>query len=338
MKSNRHLRKEKSSIISISIILLFAVFIMSDIAIGQQIPKVGGFPSKTITFVIPFGFGGGADTFVRSLAVPLGEAAGVPINSINVVGGGFASAIAYMMNQPADGYTIIQIADTVLLDENMKRLSANFFEDFIVLLKIGVGECQLYVKKDSPFKTFQDMVKYGKENPGKLKIGGSDAGGTRDLGVRQIFKAAGIKGIYIPFTQGTATTNTELLAGRIDSSYDMELALMPLLRSGDMRMLVTSGDNRRPGFPDVPTFNEIGYKNLELQIIRGVAVRKGAPSERVKFLEAALKQAMQGKVFEATAKATGIDLNYMPGEEFTKELQKKKSIYLEIQKELGYVK
>ena len=342
MKSKKLSKKFNLNFFIIFIFILVSISLVSNSADAKRkfMKKVNGYPNKPITYVVAYGFGGGGDTFTRTLSVPLGKVIGVPINVINVSGGAYANAITYMMNQPADGYTVLTTGTAIMIGDNLKRLPVDLFENFVLLPQIAGEEAQLYVKGDSSIKTFKDLLKYGKEHSttGKLKFGGSDAGGSRELDVRQILKVTGMTGIYVPFTKGSAMMQAELLAGRLDVAYDLEGPMKNLLTSKDARMLVTSGDKRKPNYPDVPKFAEYGFKELNLTVSRGAIVRKGTPKERVEFLSEALKRTMNTAAFKASAKVLGLDLVYRSGAEYTEAMKKKKKEYYQIQKELGWIK
>jgi len=326
--------REKISIVCI--IMLVLLFVGGSVFAIEKLPD--GYPNKPITLICAHGFGGGGDTFNRNIAVPAGKIAKVPINCINVTGGATTSAIAYLLNQPADGYTLIGFhVDGYALDEAYGRYKEPFLENFEPVIGIVSEECQIYVRKESPFKTFKELVDYAKSNPGELKIAGSDAGGTRELGVSQVFNAVGAEVTYVPFVGGASLIIPELLTGRIDASYDMRGPMISLLESGEVRMLVTSGDERAEDFPDVPTFEELGYPNLHLALSRGILARRNTPPERIKYLHDVFKEAMTTPEFQAVAKALNYKLNYISGEELSKDFRETLEGFGPLLKELGYI-
>lgn len=330
--------KGKFRISGIVILITLSILTASFFTFAAVEKLPDGFPDKPITLVCAHGFGGGGDTFNRNIAIPAGNIAKVPINCINVTGGATTSAVAYTLNQPADGYTLIGFhLDGYALDEAYGRYKEPFLENFEPILGMVVEETQIYVRDESPFQTFEDIVSYAKLNPGKLKIAGADAGGTRELGVKQVFAAAGVDVAYVPFVGGTALIIPELLTGRIDASYDMMGGYLPLLESGQVRMLVTSGDKRLEEFPNVPTYSELGYPNFNLALTRGILARRNTPPDRITYLHDVFKEAMFTPQYQAVAKTLNYKVNYITGEEMSNQYEKLVKVMIPLLKELGYI-
>jgi tripartite-type tricarboxylate transporter receptor subunit TctC len=112
---------------------------------------------------------------------------------------------------------------------------------------------------ESPFKTWADLVKAGKENPGKLSCGGPGAGGMMELIMDEITKASGIKTRYVPFA-GAGASKIALLGGHIDFRVCQPPEAITMIRAGKTRGLAVSTDRRMEALPDVPTFKGAGYR------------------------------------------------------------------------------
>ena len=177
------------------------------------------------------------------------------------------------------------------------------------------------------------MLAYAKENPGKVKVGGTSPGGLDDFIVSGFAKAAGIELLYIPYNSA-AETKAALLGGEIDIYQDKLISFLQMIQSDDVVPIVTLYDRRLEEveeMKDVPCTVEKGI-NFTQGSWRGFAVKKGTPQEIVDYLEDVLKKCYDSEEYKETAEKDKSDIipGYMPAEEFGKLWEEQLAAFREV--------
>ena len=319
----------------LSIILLITILALSFSGlVWSQAPKPKDYPNRAIEVVVQYGAGGGSDIFVRSLMMPARGQLKVPINVTNLTGGAGVKASTYVLSQPADGYTIYNFSPEQLINTIFGRED---YKLFAPLCNVQQDESMFYVRAESPFKTIQDVIKYGKENPGKLQFTGTTAASPDEVIIMLFAKKAGIKVKYIPF-DAAPETHAAVLGGHIDVLHEEPGVIMSLIEAKKLRPLIIFTEKRLEKFPDVPTGRELGY-DITMGRWRGLCVKKGTPQEIINYLADVFKKCSTDPSYKAIERANLLDLR--PGwkgpEEYGKFWEEEYGRYYEIFKELGYL-
>lgn len=317
-------------------ILIITILILSftGFSWGQAKPK--DYPTRAIEVVVQYGAGGGSDIFVRSLMMPARRTLKVPINVTNLTGGAGVKASQYVLSQPADGYTIYNFSPEQLINTIFGR--ENYKEEFAPLCNVQQDLSMFYVRAESPFKTLQDVIKYAKENPGKLQFTGTTAASPDEVIIMLFAKKAGIKVKYIPF-DAAPETHAAVLGGHIDILHEEPGVIMSLIEAKKLRPLVIFTEKRVEKFPDVPCGRELGY-DITMGRWRGLCVKKGTPQEIIDYLADTFKKAANHSSYKAIAHASLLDLRegWKGPEEYGKFWDEEYVNYKEIFEELGYLK
>jgi tripartite-type tricarboxylate transporter receptor subunit TctC len=175
-----------------------------------------GFPEKPVTILVPHAAGGGTDAIARSLGKAAEAALGRPVTVVNKVGAGGAVGMTEGLHSPADGYTVTFATVEICLHPTMGNVQWTP-ADFKPVMRVNFDASAVTVKSDSPYKTFEDFIKAAKDNPGKLKVGGSAPGTIWHLAALGLQRTAGIRTNVIPFPGGAAPAITDLLGGHLDA-------------------------------------------------------------------------------------------------------------------------
>ncbi len=317
-------------------ILIITILVLSfaGFSWGQAKPK--DYPTRAIEVVVQYGAGGGSDIFVRSLMMPARRTLKVPINVTNLTGGAGVKASQYVLSQPADGYTIYNFSPEQLINTIFGR--ENYKEEFSPLCNVQQDLSMFYVRAESKFKTLQDVIKYAKENPGKLQFTGTTAASPDEVIIMLFAKKAGIKVKYIPF-DAAPETHAAVLGGHIDVLHEEPGVIMSLIEAKKLRPLVIFTEKRVEKFPDVPTGRELGY-DITMGRWRGLCVKKGTPQEIINYLADVFKKAANHSSYKAIAHASLLDLRegWKGPEEYGKFWDEEYVRYKEIFDELGYLK
>lgn len=255
-------------------------------------PKADDYPNKAIDLIVPFTAGSPGDIFSRTFGKIAEKYLGQSIVIVNKEGGSGAIGVSHMLSQPADGYTIVYHSSTFAYTMASGQVSFKS-KDILPIATIQADYQTVAVLKDSPFKTFDDLVKYAKANPGKLKISGSTVKGTNHVFALKIFKEAGIQASYIPYDGGNKSV-LALLGGNVDALVGSSSVVNAQVDAGEIRLLAVSSGVRAPNRKDIPTLKELGLtKIVDENIWRGFFGKPGIPLERLDKLS---------KVFEQVAK------------------------------------
>jgi tripartite-type tricarboxylate transporter receptor subunit TctC len=275
------------------------------------------FPAKPVTFIVPWPAGGSSDLVLRALAEATQKHLGQPIVIENRAGASGTLGPAQMAaTAKPDGYTVAQMPITVFRLPYMAKTTFDPTKDFTYIIGLTGYTFGVVVRKDAPWKTFQEMLADGKANPGKIKYGTPGAGTSLHIGMEQIAKqAGGIKWTHVPF-KGAAETNAALLGGHVDAVAD-STGWGPLVNSGDFRLLVTWGASRTKNWPDVPVLKELGL-NLVANSPYGIAGPKGMDPKVVKALHDAFKKGLEEPSYAAALEKFDQELAYLSTEDYAK--------------------
>ena len=218
------------------------------------------FSDRPIRMIVPFAPGGANDLIARALQKPLGEALGGTVVVQNMPGGSTKIAINELSRSAPDGHTLMLAGHAALLGyyytggifDNM------FWKELTILGQTGqMPYGMLETRVDSPFKTWKDVVEFGKKNPGKLSVGGPALGGMMNLIAVETARAAGIDVTYIPY-RGGGPSGMAMLAGEVSYRVAQPPEVYPNVSAGKTRALAVASSIRVPEMPDVPTVKELG--------------------------------------------------------------------------------
>jgi tripartite-type tricarboxylate transporter receptor subunit TctC len=175
----------------------------------------------------------------------------------------------------------------------------------------------LAVPADAPWKTLKEFVEDAKKKPGTIPYGSSGPYGTLHVAMEMFANSAGIKLLHVPY-RGAGPAVTGLLAGQIQALASAPGVLKPHVDGGKMRVLANWGAQRVPSFPDLPTFKELGYQDVEFYIWAGLFGPKGLPEPVMTRLREAMKQAMADPEVTKTFENAGSPPAYQDAPEFAK--------------------
>lgn len=258
------------------------------------------FPNKPIEWICIAAPGSGGSLFAQMLAKELSkpELLGVPINIQYKTGGSNNEPLVYTYDQPADGYTLVQLSASFAGFFNLPHFTHKF-EDFDILYKVENTLFGIAVRSDSPFKTFQDVIDYAKKNPGKLSMGSNKVGSVHHRNHVALMNAAGIDIGFIPY-QGTGHVVKDVLGGHLAIGMAQPGLWDQHIKSGKVRPLLLLDDTRldKPNWSNVPTPKEIGIGYEIPHMWEGVGVKKGTPKERMKILQAAFDKIRDSQAYQ----------------------------------------
>jgi len=265
------------------LVFFFIVFMLVSPSMGAE-----KYPDRPIDFICTWGVGGGADQMARTIGHLAEKNLGVALPVSNIPGASGNTGLANLVAAKADGYTIaVYIADTLAtVSAGQSRYKIS---DFDWIVRTQVAPSFLFVNMDSPFKTMQDLLKYAKENPGKLKVGATGFGTVDDITVRYL-ATKGYKMTLLPVPKpGERYAST--LGGHSEVLYEQAGDIKQYLDAKQLRPVIIFAHKRHPAFPDIPCSVELGF-DLTLPQFRSIVAKAGTAPDRIKILTEAFKKAM----------------------------------------------
>jgi tripartite-type tricarboxylate transporter receptor subunit TctC len=253
------------------------------------------FPAKAVTLIVPWAPGGSTDVCLRVLAETTGKYLGQPVVVENKPGGGGTVGGASMAaTAKPDGYTVAQIPISVFRYPYMMKVSWDPLKDFTYIIHLTGYTFGVVVKADAPWKTWNEFVAYAKANPKKVTYATPGAGTSLHITMEAFGLKQGIKWIQVPMKGGGETTPA-VLGGHVTATAD-STGWAPQVDAGQLRLLVTWGNQRTKKWPNVPTLKELGYGIVSNSPF-GIAGPKGMDPKVVKVLHDAFKKGMEDPAF-----------------------------------------
>lgn len=264
-------------------------------------------PSKPVTFLVPFPPGGSTDMIARTVAAELGPRVNGTILVENKGGAGGTIGTASVKRASPDGYMILvsSLGPYVIGPHLMKNIGYDPLKDFDYLTVAVQAPNVLAVPANSPHKSFQDLLKFIKANPDKMTFASSGIGSSDHLTAELFWQETGTKAIHVPY-KGGAPAMQDLLGGQVDATFMNINTGLSNIKGGKLRALAITGNKRSPLLPEVPTMEELGLKGVTVYSWQAFAAPKGTPADVKKKLH----QGIVASLNEPNVKAKLLDLGF----------------------------
>jgi tripartite-type tricarboxylate transporter receptor subunit TctC len=300
----------------------FRSFVIAGIATAVTVTvNVGAhaqdkWPSKPITYIVPFGAGGTTDVLARLVASKAGPALGTTLVIENKAGAGGNIGSDYTAKAPPDGYTIQggTISSHAINVSLYSKLPYDPIKNFQPITMIGSMPNILVVRADSPFKTVEDLIAAAKAKPGSINYASSGSGTSQHLSGVFFEQITGTKMVHIPY-KSSAESLTALMGGQgADVIFENLAPAMPHIKAGKLRALGVTSAKRASSLPDVPAIAEKlpGFDVVSWQAIFAPA---GVPKPIVDKLSGELIKAVLDPEVKAKLLAMGVEPGGMPPDE-----------------------
>ena len=319
-----------------TLLVRLCVFVASLLALAPAaVHAAEAFPSRPITMVVAWPPGSASDLAARLIAKHAEKYLGQSIVIQNKVGADGAIAWAETLRAKPDGYTITVVNYDVLT--NQSKGSDIKYDTFDYLLMFSFQPLCMYVRKDSPYKTFQDLLAAAKAKPGQINMAVTGLGGFLHQGVHLVESKYRVSFNNVPYKGTSEILNAEL-GGQVDVDLNLITLTQQHVKSGALRALLCFTQERLPDYPDVPTITERGISDTPFYSWRTVAIPKGVPPEARAQLLQAFTKAYNDPEFQEAAKKGNFDIKYMNQAEVLAFLAKQYPMVRDTVKALGYTK
>lgn len=275
------------------------------------------YPTKPVKIIVPFPAGQATDLAARIIAEALGKEWGQQVVVENVGGGAGIPGMVTARGAPPDGYTLAMGTSAVMVVNPaiIEKLPYDPLNDFTLIGPVFRNPLIIVATEKSPYRSLKDLVEAAKKDPGKLNWGYPGAGTTQHL-TGELFKQVAGVNIQGVMYKGSAQTVQDLLGDQIQLSVDGIGPNLPHIKSGKLRALASTGEQRSSQLPDVPTVAEQGYPGFSGEGWGGVVVTKGVPMDIVMKVSRDLNKIMKDPAVTERLLRAGLAIDNMPRDEW----------------------
>lgn len=281
---------------------------------ASVVPRATGavhFPTRHVTIVVPFSAGGGTEARARILADALERQWERPVSVICLPGGAGITGMLSVKNAPPDGHTMVLATfGTAVLTPNRVAAGYTTPKDFCAVAQVSRAHFALGVLCESGIRSFPQLLDAARERD--LTYGSPGAGLTQYTMFSDLLERTPVRMRHVPY-QGAWEAVTALLAQHIKAVVLVDSDLLPLVSSGDVVVLATTGTERSSLFPQAPTFKELGFDTRPNDAWAGLLVPKATPEVTVQFLQQAVEKALQDPELLRRFNGSHIRANYLDG-------------------------
>lgn len=294
------------------------------------------FPSHPIHLVVPFPPGGTADIQARLISDYMARALGQSVVIENRPGGGTIIASNYVAKSPADGHTVLLMANSFVINAKLHASTLPYagLKAFEPVACLTNSPQLLAVNAASPYRTFKEWVAAAKAKPATISYATVGPATTQHIAGEMLQRAAGIRLIYTPYTGGAPAVNA-VLGGHVDTVLANVSELQTFIDAGQMRALAVTTSHRLDAMKQVPTVAESGLPGYEAAAWFGLCVPAGTPKDAV----ARLSKAATGAIADADIKkkllAVGLEPYSMGPAEFDAHIADQYAKYSKVIEEAG---
>ena len=264
------------------------------IAVTGPLALAQAFPTKPIKIVVPNAAGGAADITARTVGQIVSQTIGQQVVVENKPSAGGIVAGEQVARSEPDGHTVLLISSGTAVSASLfKTLPFDTLKDFAPVSLLATFDLAIVVNEGGRFKSFAELLAYGRANPGKLNIGTPQIGTTQNLAAELFKSSSGIDAQVVPFN-GTPAAITALRGGQLDAAVDILGPLMGQINSKAIRPVVVLGAKRASALPDVPTARESGgsLANFNVSSWNGLAVPAKTPKDAIARLNREVNAAL----------------------------------------------
>jgi tripartite-type tricarboxylate transporter receptor subunit TctC len=292
------------------------------VALIPMVTSAQSYPTKPVKILVPAQPGGGLDLVGRTIALELGKAFDQSFVVENVSGAGGSLAAMNTARAAPDGYTLmVGYVGTHGTNPAVRKLNYDAVNDFTTIAMVGGTPNILVVTPNVPANDLKSFVEYAKKSPDKLNYGTGGIGLLNHLALEQFRAAAGIEQVTYGHYRGIGPAFQDMLGGQIQVLMPGLAAAMPHIKSGKVKPLAITGLKRHPLAPDVPTFEELGYKGFDGVQWYGIVGPAKMPADVTRRLNAEINKAITSPALQQRLASEALTVMPMSPEQFGKFMQ-----------------
>ncbi len=298
-----------------TLLRLVVVALAAALSIFSGAAAAQAWPTKAIRIIVPFPPGNASDVAARALADRLAQRLGQSVIVENRAGAQGAIGVEAVAKAPPDGYTLLitSLSPLVITPHVSKNLPYDPLRDLAPVARIGWTSMILVAAPSFPANTVQELIAYGRANPGKLSYASLGAGTISMLTMELFKQATGLDILHVPY-KGSAQATTDLIGGQVPLMFDGMTSSYGHVKNGKLKALATSATKRSVLAPEIPTLAEsgmTGLKDIGVEGWTGMLAPAGTPPAIVERLNAEVNLILEQADFRTRANGQNLDV-YAP--------------------------
>lgn len=298
------------------VIMRFAAAAVLAAAVAVSTAAAQEYPSRLVHVIAPYGPGGPSDVFARIVAQKLSDNLKQSFVVENRPGASTMIGTEMVAKAPPDGYTLLIISQTHATNESLvANKQFSLLRDFVPVAPIYSGDFVMVVAKSVPAKTVGEFIALAKAKPGAMNYASSGTGSSYHL-VAELFKTmTGTDIVHVPY-KGSSGARNDILGGQVQMMFDTIATMSPNVEAGLVRALGTTGAQRSPILPEVPTIAEAGVPGFQASGWVGIVAPAGTPRPIVERLNAEVRKILDTPETREAWGKQGADPMVMTADEF----------------------
>jgi tripartite-type tricarboxylate transporter receptor subunit TctC len=278
---------------------------LSGVVAGTSSSRADDYPSRPVKIIAPFGAGGPTDVYTRDIAEELQKSLHQAFVIENRPGAGTTLGTELVAHATPDGYTLLMVSSTQTVNETLyAKKPYRLMGDLAAIAPLMANDLVLVVHPAVPAKTLAELLALARAKPGTLNFGSSGPGSNYHMAAELLKSLTGIDIVHVPY-KGSTGMRTDILGGQIQMLFDSIPTMAPMVQSGMVRALGTSGTTRSPILPDVPTIAEAGVPGFQFSQWVGFMAPKATPQPVVDKLNGTITAILGRPDIKAAWEAQG---------------------------------
>ncbi len=296
---------------------LIALLALSMAVVAGSVTAEDKWPTKPITYVVPFPAGGTTDTLARIIGQKLSVALGQPVIVDNKPGAGGNIGSGSVARAAPDGYTILggTISSHAINASLYPKLPYDPAKSFVPITLIGTNPLVLIVPPNSSAKSVKDLIAQAKAKPGSVTFASAGSGTSQHLAVEMFKSLAGVDVVHVPY-KGSGPAIQDVMGGQVDAMFDTTVVAAPQIKGGKVRALGVTSAKRVKGWDTIPTIAESGVPGYEIVSWQGIFAPAKTPPEIVKRLNTEIVKILNMPDVRERMEQLGVDPVANTPEEF----------------------
>ncbi len=289
--------------------LLLGLLLLSPPASAQE------YPTRTVRLIVPYSPGGPTDVYSRLLAQGLGESLKQAFVIENRPGAGTIVGTDVAAKSAPDGYTLLLMSSTHTVNESLvHNKSYQLMRDFVAVAPVISSDLVMVVPPALPVNNLKEFIALAKAKPGALNFASSGQGSNYHMAGELLKAMTGTEMMHVAY-RGSGGARTDVLAGQVQMMFDSVPTMAPLVLAKEVKALATTGKERSPILPNVPTMAEAGVPGYEATLWVGVMAPAGTPKPIVDLLNTEINKILaRPDVKETLAKQGAVGMSMTPAE------------------------
>jgi len=306
-------------LIHTSVIFSLGLFLQSSFAVDV----VGNtYPSRPVKIIVPYGPGGGSDIIIRAMQNKLAETLGQSIVIENKPGASTILGTDFVAKSAPDGYTAMIVDMAFLVNPSLfAKLPYDSQKDFIPVIELVSTPSIMLASSKMPFKNLKEFIQLAKSSPNKLSYASAGFGTGGHMASEMLKVVTGIDLVHVPY-KGAGPAMTDTLGAHVSIVFTTVGAAKPYVESGQIIGLGITSEKRVEALPQVPTFAEQGYPEVNANIVWGIFLPAGVPKEIVQKFNVAFNTTMQSPEIKQRLSELGFTLVGGTSDHWSDEVRK----------------